>query len=142
MTYNDYRTHLLTCEYLNREPTGQYKKLHDFLTGLWENMECVVHSWNNSIFFQKGDGWFIVQDLKNGDMWCQTDSVWSFFRTDMDMELTERQDFIKSAVDAHLKCKVETPRCDGSSRSNMVDEHLKCNVTTLLGTPIPKHRTP
>jgi hypothetical protein len=141
MTYNDYRTHLLTCEYLNREPTGQYKKLHDFLTGLWENMECVVHSWNNSIFFQKGDGWFIVQDLKNGDMWCQTDSVWSFFRTDMDMELTERQDFIKSAVDEHLKCKVETPPIVFPLTFSPVDEHLKCKVETPRGLPRTSFQT-
>jgi len=109
MTYNDYRTYILSCEYLGKEPTGEYKRVYDFLTGMWNDMEIVVNSQNGRIIIQKEEEWFIERDLKYGYLWCNQDRVWSFFRYGMGIEPSEIEDFTKSAVEEHLKCKVETP---------------------------------
>lgn len=103
------KTHLKTCEYLGKEPAGQFKKVHDFLTKLWDGMELVVNSQNDRISIQKEVGWVFEQDFKFGYMWYHSDRVWPFFREDMGMGVAETQDFIKSMVEEHLKCVVETP---------------------------------
>jgi len=130
MNYNDYRTHLLTCEYLNREPTGQYKKVYDYLTDLWAGMEMVADSQNNRIVVQNEVGWVFVQDMKNGRLWCRYGKVWSFFKNDMGMEIPDLRDFVKSMVDEHLICKVGTPETSQHLDELVVDEHLICKVGT------------
>ena len=109
MTYIEYVTHTKVCVFLDREPTGQYKKIHDFLTNLWDGMDVVVDSRSYQIILQKGGKWFMEQDNENGYLWCQYGEVWSFFLNDMGMEIPEIQDFVKSTVEEHLKCKVGTP---------------------------------
>ena len=130
MDYNEYRTHLLTCEYLGKEPAGQYKKLHDFLTGLWDGMAFRVNSQTNRIALQKGDKWLIYQDPENGYLWCHTHQVWSFFRNDMDMDRTRTQEFIKSVVEQHLQYTVGTPASKPFTTSIAVEQHLQCTVGT------------
>ena len=109
MVYNEYRTYILTCEYLNREPSGDYRKVHDFITGLWDGMDVVVDSRSNQMVLEKGGEWFIEMGVKNVYVWCHYERVWSFFQKDMGMEVTERQDFVKSVVEEHLGCQVGTP---------------------------------
>lgn len=134
MDYNDYRTYILTCEYLGKEPTGQYKTVYDFLTGLWDGMEVMVDSQTNQIILHKGGVRFKYQDLKNRDMWCNYIHVWSFFQKDMTMELIDIQDFIRSEVEEHLKSKVGTPNDGWWLGHQQVEEHLICKV----GTPFDK----
>lgn len=104
MNYNDYRIHLLTCEYLNREPTGQYKTVHDFLTDLWDGVVCVLNERNEMINIQKDGVWVFAQDYENDVMWC-ADQLRFFFMKDMGMELPETRDFICGMMKEHLCCK-------------------------------------
>jgi len=107
MTYEDYRTHLKVCEYLHREPTGQYRIVHDFLAGLWDGMEFLVSSVNSHINIQKnGEKYFELSQKKGfygGEMMCTYKTFWSFFRNDMDMEYPDVQEFVKCVVEEHLK---------------------------------------
>jgi len=102
MDHNDYRIHLLTCEFLDREPVLRYKKVHDCLTDMWDGMEIVVNSQNDRIVLQKGGEWFFAQDTKNGILWCQHERVWSFLEKDMGMEYPEIREFIESVMVEHL----------------------------------------
>ena len=138
MNYNDYRTYILTCEYLGKEPAGQYKRIYDFLTERWDGIEVVVDSRFNRIVLQKGGEWFMYQDMKNGHLWCQYEHVWSFFQNIMGMEIPEIQDFVKSTVEEHLKCKVGTPGEVEAALLLPVEEHLKCKVGTPRRTLVSK----
>jgi hypothetical protein len=106
MDYNDYRIHLLTCEFLGKEPTGQYKKIHDFLTDMWDGMECIINFRRYRIVLHKGDEWYMEQDCKNGYLWCHHDKVWGGFQC---MEEYEIKTFVKRVVEEYLMCTVGIP---------------------------------
>ena len=130
MTYQQYSVHIKVCHYLGKEPAGQYKRIYDFLTELWDGMVIVVYSRYNRVVLLKKCEWVFEQDLETGYLWCRGSSVWSFFQDDVVMEDTEIQDFIISAVEEHLKCQVGTPQFGHEVYTDWVEEHLKCQVGT------------
>jgi hypothetical protein len=111
MTYRQYSDHLKLCQYLGKEPQGEFKAFYDFITGLWKDMEFSVINDHNKqgIIFHKGNNYYMEQDFKNGWVWCERGRVWSFFSSTKGMEIPETQDFIQSMVEEHLKCQVLTP---------------------------------
>jgi hypothetical protein len=111
MTYQQYSDHLKVCQYLGKEPQGEFKEFCVFLTELWKDMEFTVSNELNKqgIIYHKGTDFYMEQDFKNGWLWCSLDRIWSFFQIKKGMEYTETQDFIQSMVEEHLKCKVSTP---------------------------------
>ena len=112
MTYQQYSDHLKLCQYLGKEPQGEFKEFCDFLTELWKDMEFTVINEHNKqgIIFHKGTDFYTEQDFKNGWLWCSLDRIWSFFQIKKGMEVPEIENFIQSMVEEHLKCKVSTPR--------------------------------
>jgi hypothetical protein len=129
MTYRQYSDHIKLCQYLGKEPQGEFREFYDFVTGLWKDMEISVID-DQGILFHKGDGLFMRQDFKNGWFWCDWDRVWSFFRIVKTMELLETQDFIRGVVEEHLKCKALTPSMCCGCAPAWVEEHLKCKALT------------
>jgi hypothetical protein len=109
MTYDDYRMYILTCEYLGREPAGEYKRIHDHLMGLWGGMEFVVDSRFNQIVLYKGSEIFVEQNVINGHLWIHV-RMETFFRDDMGMDNTGTQEFIKSIMEEYLRYTVGTSR--------------------------------
>jgi hypothetical protein len=111
MTYQQYTDHLKLCQYLGKEPLGEFKEFHDFISDLWKDMTFSVINDHNEqcIIFHKGTDFFMQQDFKNGKLKCQWDRIWSFFLIKKGMEIPELKDFIQSMVEQHLKCKVLTP---------------------------------
>jgi hypothetical protein len=144
MTYRQYSDHIKLCQYLGKEPEGDFKEFYDFITELWRGMEFSVindHNKQGNIF-HKGNRYYMEQDFKNGWLRCDWDRVWTFFRFKKGMEVPETKVFIRGMVEEHLKCKVSTPRFTGESEEQEVEEHLKCKVNTTLSTPGPAcHRT-
>ena len=128
MTYRQYSDHIKLCQYLGKEPQGEFKEYYDFITGLWVDMEIsVVDNYKvQSIIFHKGDMFYMEQDFKNGWLRCEWDRVWSFFQVKKGMEVSDTQDFIQSMVEEHLKCRVLTPLDDFPLDIIVVEEHLKC----------------
>jgi hypothetical protein len=110
MTYQQYSDHIKLCQYLGKEPQGEFKVLHDFITGLWKDMEfTVVDNYNNQgIIFHKGTYFYMVQDFENGWLRCNLDRVLPFFRNKKDMKVLEMKDFVKGMVEEHLKCQALT----------------------------------
>jgi len=111
MTYQQYTDHLKLCQYLGKEPQGEIKEFHDFISDLWKDMELSVDNDYNKqrIILHKGTDFYMEQDFKNGRMLCQWDRLWSFFRIKKGLEVPETQVFIQSMVEEHLKCKASTP---------------------------------
>lgn len=107
MTYGDYKSHLKVCEYLGKEPAGQYRIVHDFLAGMWEGMEFLVSSVNSHISIQKNGGKYFELSQKKGfyggKMMCEYKTVWSIFRNDMRMEYPEIQEFVSCMMEEYLK---------------------------------------
>jgi hypothetical protein len=93
MTYRQYSDHIKICQYLGKEPQGEFKDFYDFITGLWKDMELSVFNDHNkqSIIFHKGDEFFMEHDFKNGFLECHWYRVWSFFRTKKGIEIPETQ---------------------------------------------------
>ena len=78
---------------------------------LMEGMERKVHPDNpNYILWYKEDGWYFEQDEKNGRLWCQSDRVWLFFKTNYSPEYTDIQSIIKNLMERHYKLRELTPR--------------------------------
>ena len=109
MTYSEYKTYMKLCEFLSKEPSGQYRKMHDFLPELWGGMEFTVSHPNTQIFLRKENGWFFDQDFQSDILWCQNGRVWKFFQKVMGMNITDRENFIRSVVEEHLQCRTGTP---------------------------------
>jgi len=132
MTYQQYTDHLKLCQYLGKEPLGEFKEFHDFISDLWKDMTFSVINDHNEqcIIFHKGTDFFMQQDFKNGKLKCQWDRIWSFFLIKKGMEIPELKDFIQSMVEQHLKCKVLTPLTSFHRWKNQVGQHLKCKVLT------------
>ena len=115
MTYRQYSDHIKLCQYLGKEPRGEFKDFYGFLTELWRDMEIsVVDNYKvQSIILHKGDMFYMEQDFKNDGLRCDWDRVWSFFQSKKGMGVSDTQDFIQSMVEEHLKCRVLTPRGPG-----------------------------
>jgi hypothetical protein len=96
MTYQQYSDHLKLCQYLGKEPQGEFKEYYDFLTELWNDMELSVFNDHNEqgIILHKGNIYYMEQNFKNGWLRCDWDRVWSFFRFKKGMEIPETKDFI------------------------------------------------
>jgi len=114
MTYRQYTDHIKICQYLGKEPQGEFKDFYGFLTGLWKDMEIsvIINHDEQAIIFHKGDMFFMEQDFNNGYLWCHPDRVWSFFHINKGLEEPETQDFIQSTVEEYLKREVPTPSQD------------------------------
>ena len=142
MNYRQYSDHIKLCQYLGKEPQGNFKDFYDCITELWKDMEFSVNNNHNeqgnghTIIFHKGTDFYMEQDFKNDRLRCEWDRVWSFFRTKKGMEVPETQDFIQSMVEEHLKCKVSTPHIRKGFVVRKVEEHLKCKVKTTLDTTL------
>jgi hypothetical protein len=136
MTYQQYSDHIKLCAYLGKEPQGEFKVLHDFITGLWKDMEfTVVDNYNNqgnghTIIFHKGTYFYMEQDSNIGYLWCHPDRVWSFFQNKRGFDLPEIQDFIQSMVVEHFKREVSTPHTQPVGHVLLVEEHLKNKAPT------------
>jgi hypothetical protein len=46
MTYTEYKNHIKLCQYLDRESVGDFKKVYDFSTNLWDGMEFTSDTCN------------------------------------------------------------------------------------------------
>jgi hypothetical protein len=127
VNYKQYSDHIKLCHYLGKEPQGEFKEFHDFLTGLWKDMEFTVIDDNNEqgIIFHKGTDFYMEQDFKNKQFWYQRKPVYSFFRDEKDMNHTDILNFIMSVVEQHLKCITLTPRCAPYYAPPLVEKHLK-----------------
>lgn len=109
MNYDDYRTHLKVCEYLDREPTGEYKKMYDFLTDLWEGMEFVVDSRSGLFIIQKTGGWNRECDRFREDGGWYMSPVGRYVRCNGQkmkqlFSTTEDKLFLRDALFDHLDC--------------------------------------
>jgi hypothetical protein len=129
MTYQQYSIHIKLCVYLGREPEDEFRGFYDFIMGLWEDMDFSVDN-EQVIIFHKGTNFYMGLDFKDGQLWCQYERVWSFFRYKKCMEYTETQDFVRSMVEQYLKCKVSTPIGKFSEDTLKVEQYLKCKVLT------------
>lgn len=112
MTHEKYISHLKVCEFLHKEPTGQYKKLHDFLINLWKDMELRPNIEENQIIIHKNNTPFLISNHTtngSGHLWCNHNLIWTFLQKDMNMEIPDIQHLIKNIVGNHLKCETGTP---------------------------------
>jgi hypothetical protein len=134
MNYTQYSDHLKLCQYLGKEPEGEYKEFYDFITEVWKDMEFIVINEHNKqgILFHKGTEFYMEQDFKNGWLWCDYDRVWSFFINKKVIEVSDTQDFIRGMVEEHLKSQVQTPILEYGAAVAAVEKHLKSQVQTPL----------
>jgi hypothetical protein len=131
MRYSEYGTYMKVCEYLGKEPTGQFKEVHDFLTGLWEGMEIVVDYRDNRIVFRKIDEWCFSQDHPKHRL-LYSIKLYSFFNNHIGMGASETRTFIKWMVEEHLICVVGSPLEAATKKPFLVEEHLYYTVGTPL----------
>jgi hypothetical protein len=133
MTYRQYTDHIKLCQYLGKEPRGEFRVFYDFITELWKDMEfTVIDNYNRQgIILHKGTDFYMEQDFKNGCLECHWGRIWSFFRIKKGMEVPETQDFIRGMVEEHLKCKALTLGHIAARVGLRVEEHLKCKALTL-----------
>ena len=106
MTHDDYRIHLLICEFLGREPTGKYEMVHDFLTDLWEDMELSFMAGASRDFFisQKDGIPFFYHSPSKGRLTCCI-TIMNFFEKRIGMDVYGAKQFIKNVEEEHLKCQ-------------------------------------
>ena len=77
---------------------------------LMEGMERKVDPGDpHKTLWYKDDGWYFQQDEKNGILWCQTDRVWSFFKTNYLSYYVETQSIIRNLMERHYKLRGLTP---------------------------------
>ena len=139
MVYEQYSDHLKVCRYLGKEPEGEFKEFHNFITELWKDMEISEINNHNkqsnghTIMLHKGTDFYMQQDFKNGYLRCDWDRIWIFFTIKKSMKVPETRDFIRGMVEEHLKCKVSTPEWIPLIGEQGVEEHLKCKVSTPQG---------
>jgi hypothetical protein len=70
MTYNQYNDHIKLCEYLGREPSGDFRPYYDFFNRLWENMEITVDKViKHRIIFHKEGKCVMLHNLKTNNLW-------------------------------------------------------------------------
>ena len=85
---------------------------------------------SHKIVWYKNDGWYFEQDEKNGDLWCQYDRVWSFFKTNYTPKDAEIKVIIKYLMERHYKLRGLTPiRLFRTSRIRM-ERHYKLKGLT------------
>jgi hypothetical protein len=132
MTYRQYSDNIKLCQYLGKEPGGDFKELYDFITELWKDMEFSVIDAHNGqcIILHKGTEYYMEQEFKNGWLDCHFTRVWSFFRTTKGMGFNETRDFIRGMVEEHLKCNVSSLTLAAFDGKEQVEEHLNCQGLT------------
>jgi hypothetical protein len=61
MTFQQYSDHIKLCQYLGKEPQGEFKEFYDFLTDLWKDMELSLVDKHNEqgIIFHKGSDFYM-----------------------------------------------------------------------------------
>ena len=79
----------------------------------------------------KGDCLF-RQDLKNGNLWCNHDEIWSFFIKQYSSNYQEISGLIKCWLEEHDKLKVLTTVLNFKGTGNMLEEHDKLKVLTTV----------
>ncbi len=74
--------------------------------------------------------WIFYQDAKNGELWCNFSTYWSFFECKLGLEYLEIQAITKYLVEETLKREVSTPLIKNMKIATMVEETLKREVST------------
>lgn len=93
-------THIKCCEFLRKPPVGQYKKIHDFLTDMWEDMVITVGPDNTILFHKNGNPCFAVITLMS---WLVCDHHHMTSLTHMkDVDDHVRMELIKLSLEEYL----------------------------------------
>jgi hypothetical protein len=109
MTYQEYSSHMKVCEILNRKPIHHYKKIHDFLTDLWDGSH-IHHYRPNEITFSKDSGW--IMSITPDTLWCHHDKVVNPLYDIMSSQ--DMSPFLQDMLKCHLSTETEIPEMDGS----------------------------
>ena len=96
-----------------------------------EGLEFIYHKDGEWIFyFAYAKSAKHYQDAKNGELWCNFSTYWSFFECKLGLEYLEIQAITKYLVEETLKREVSTPLIKNMKIATMVEETLKREVST------------
>ena len=88
------------------------------------------------IYYQPSTNeWIFYQDSKNEKFWCNFNSYWSFFESDLGLKYQEIQAITKYLVEDALKREFDVIVVGGGA---MVEEALKREVTTPFTSEGPE----
>ena len=112
---NIYGTDKIKKDFTERFGQEKTEKILSFFKEFFNGLKETTHPEHpDSIFLYKEAGsekivW-MVQDTKNGYLWCRWDRFWSFFQNEISLNYTETQYVLKTVVAEHTKRDVGTPR--------------------------------
>jgi hypothetical protein len=105
MTYHEYSTYMKVCDYLGKEPQGDFLKMNTFLNKVCDSMEITTYEENNRkyvVIYTEGKPFFIFDTVSGwlrivpGD-WEIIESVESFISNG------SARVFITDFIEDHLK---------------------------------------
>jgi hypothetical protein len=109
MTYKQYSDHIKVCEYLGREPSGDFRLYYDFFNRLWESVEITVDKGiGYRIIFHKDGKCVMIHNTKTKNLWFTpfADNSYnifgSFFTFENSDEYTEAKHFLGNMIRKHL----------------------------------------
>jgi hypothetical protein len=109
MTYKQYSDHIKVCEYLGREPSGDFRPYYDFFNRLWESVEITVDKGiEHRIIFHKDGKCVMLHNLKTNKLWITpfVDDPFEFFGNFFSVVLTddynESKNFLANVIKNHL----------------------------------------
>jgi len=101
MNFQQYMTVNKLCQYLGKEPEGEFKEFHGFFTGLWRDMAIdVFYDYNTHVvILYKGVDFYMGLDTKTDYLVLSYDKVWSPF---LSLGMSNKELFIHNMVIEHL----------------------------------------
>jgi len=106
MTYQEYSTYMKVCEYLGKEPHGDFLRINTFLNKVCDGMEITTYEENNRkcvVIYTDGEPFFIY-DTVNGWLriilgdWVIIE-IFEGFISNGSVRV-----FITDFIEEHLKC--------------------------------------
>jgi hypothetical protein len=110
MNYRQYSDHVKLCQYLGKEPEGEFKGFYDFFTGLWGDMVIdVFYDYDTHVvILYKGVDFYMGMDTKTDYLVLSYDKVWSPFLSLGIDETIETILFIQKMFVEHLNIPRES----------------------------------
>jgi hypothetical protein len=143
MTYTEYKNHIKICQYLGKEPEGEYKELYTYVENLWKDMKITIIDEHGPrrIIFHKGTDFYMEHDCENGWMWYHHDRTQKFLVQLYKIQhISDEQiisHFIKSMINDYLNCDLSTTLDVIVAERTLIENYLNLyqNYDTQLFLP-------
>jgi hypothetical protein len=112
MTYQEYTTYMKVCDYLGREPEGDFLKMETHIDEIWSGAEFFIYDRRplTLVVVHNKKVPLYIYNPKSGRLRIVPENWKKVKRCfdDFSIRTTEARDFITGVFESHLKCEIKT----------------------------------